>query len=381
MNTNRVRIYLLSILLILAIGGCERIERVNHTNEIGISPTILSPTSAPTKAPTPTPTIAPTLTPTPVPTLTPAVPTGVQRIDPYNYEWYNADLKKLLDETLNGRKLEALQGNERLNAELYTYWLSYYIPGSQPSPQPTAMTDYYDLGEEVLTDIDSDGKAEKIKVEEAQDSSDNYLDLVKLTIDNQSVELQLDNALDTFAIADVDTQDKYKQIIIGENGPSDDPFSKIFTYDGQKIIDCGGLVGTISPDHQGIRIDGSGTICTMERTDVLQTWHYQAVYSFDETLHFTEVLPAKGYYETWYPVVVLKPIIVYENCDVSSRQLNISEAQSAQLIGINKQWVLINAADGTQGWILTDSDHYYNVLNGNASVPSKDLLYFMGFYD
>lgn len=89
-------------------------------------------------------------------------------------------------------------------------------------------------------DINNDGIVDSIEYTVVGQAGNRCQD-VSLKINNCEISLITNNPSIDFNIVDIDTRDDFKEIDIFEDGPSDDPKSMFFIYDGIRIIKIGEL--------------------------------------------------------------------------------------------------------------------------------------------
>ena len=100
-------------------------------------------------------------------------------------------------------------------------------------------------------DVNSDGITDEIKISMGR-SINNQKSEVR--VNDKSHETTWDNPWEAF-LTDLDIRDKYKEIVVYDDGPSGDPQYIFFRYDGSDIIELGTIGG--SP-----KINGCGRLIT-----------------------------------------------------------------------------------------------------------------------
>jgi hypothetical protein len=80
---------------------------------------------------------------------------------------------------------------------------------------------------------------------------------LNVLINGASTSLTIDYVSVAFLI-DIDRGDSYIDLFVQDSGPSDDPVSHIFRYDGTSIIHLGDIVGALRCNRQGQIISGVG---------------------------------------------------------------------------------------------------------------------------
>jgi len=90
-------------------------------------------------------------------------------------------------------------------------------------------------------DLNSDGIPDIIEYSFNVNHPMNPVRNVSLKINDSTITLRLENPSPKCYIVDINTNDKYKEIIVHEDGPSDDPISYYFYYNDKEIIEMGTL--------------------------------------------------------------------------------------------------------------------------------------------
>jgi hypothetical protein len=100
-------------------------------------------------------------------------------------------------------------------------------------------------------DINGDGKLDRIEYTALMKSGK-----ITLKINDSEIKLETNHPSSDFNIVDIDRSDNYKEIDIFQDGPSDDPSSKFFIYNGNSIIEIGEIFAN---DYS---LDGQSKITT-----------------------------------------------------------------------------------------------------------------------
>ena len=223
-------------------------------------------------------------------------------------------------------------------------------------PDPLKIPSFIPVGESVVVDLNADGKKETISysLDDFTVNGISYKDLIQQKVyENNPMG-------DNYLIADIQTTDAQKEIGLGVDGPSSDPETHFFTYDGEKLIEIGGIPTAVNDLTEAF--DGMGSICGLLRLNILQTWWAPA----DWELSSDNTIELKGqsiYYPIQYtpevPIALNVPLPIYENIDDSSSFLTM-EPQEVKLTATdNLGWCKIEGAAGTEGWFKID---HYNMI-------------------
>ncbi|KPJ59790.1 MAG: hypothetical protein AMJ46_09885 [Latescibacteria bacterium DG_63] len=147
----------------------------------------------------------------------------------------------------------------------------------------------------------------------------------------------------TMAVVDIDITDAYKEIAIPEDGPSDDYRTYLFWFDGQVLRYMGSVPG-VQPG-----VDGSGTIHSYRRGQVLQTWFFPADYaiSADHSIYMIQ----QDLYPMWTRVRLVRDFPLLRERSDDSVSYIASRGDSAVVVSSDDHdWCLLQTSDGRTGW-------------------------------
>jgi hypothetical protein len=197
-------------------------------------------------------------------------------------------------------------------------------------------------------DLDGDGKKDEVKA--VINGPEEGVSIHVNDAIYQSTQVYGWSAAETYAIVDVNEDDQFKEIIVGDYGPSYDLSSNYLYYDGENIIDMGTTGGLY---NDGITIHGDSTITSMFRLYVFQTWYGEEEYRLTENHQLSRV-PQKVY-NTNYPLTSKLDIMLLAEADVDSESFTVEANQPITLIGTdNEEWILVKDKNGQEGWFKTD---------------------------
>jgi hypothetical protein len=240
-----------------------------------------------------------------------------------------------------------LSETENYNVNLIKYFKDQYNTTQKPN---TPQGKIYHSGDIVSYNLNGDGVDERIIYMSSKG---------ELTINSNVVKLNLDSPAESFAIADLNKNDKFKEILICDYGPSDDYKTYYYAFDGSKVIEMGRTQGLFD---YGITIDGSGKVTALTRGQILQTWFFRKTFQLTKEHKLEEV--SQDLYSTDYDVFLKIPLKLYKDKGDGLPSLPIKEGQRVKIIGTdNKEWCLLKAADGTTGWIALDK---FSIIRNNG---------------
>lgn len=234
------------------------------------------------------------------------------------------------------------------------------------------------LGERVRADFDGDGTAETVRVWlecppngwgfgvhlciDGTDRSDELMALVQyFDAPDESIWL----------ITDVDAADGLLEIAVQDWGPSDDPVTAFFRYDGRTLRYLGKVEGFLSFDGHtaSAEVSGSGVVCSRMRLDVLQTWWAMTDYAVGADGRFAPQ-PQDFYTSTFANQQTTLQRALYGYADRAGRPRVLPAGTTARIVGTdNARWVLLTLSDGSDCWLKL-GEHGYQLEGPDGGVDS-----------
>lgn len=199
------------------------------------------------------------------------------------------------------------------------------------------------IGSTVEVDLDGDGKNETVYY------SLNDFRINGVSYKNAITDVYMDNPVtDTFIIANINKNDKQKEIVLKTEGPSDDPAAYFFTYKNGLV-----RLGKAETELNYTSFDGEGNFYGNVRLSILQTWFAPESWSLrdNEIVRNTDHI--------YYPIyslsnkVYLKEELPVVDNFLDSKQPKIVKPQEVRITRTdNKSGCYLEAADGTTGWFM-----------------------------
>lgn len=218
----------------------------------------------------------------------------------------------------------------------------------------------------VLIDLDGNGLKDSITF---NTTHQNY----QITINGITINGQGDCVIDSFAVVDIDNKDKVKEIVISELGPSDDPNSTFFFYNGTEIKQIGKVYSLF---YRGITFDGLGKINVRSRGAFLQTWFFNIKYQLSSE-HMLMKIPNQ-IYKTDYSLFLKQSLKLYNDRDENCDFVIIESTTIINIIGTdNKKWCFVETENGIKGWFYVDN---YYFINGTG-VEAFKIFYGLSYAD
>ena len=191
-------------------------------------------------------------------------------------------------------------------------------------------------------DLNSDNQLETIKLENT-DKPYEY----KLTINDKEVTGSFDAEYsDGFKVIDIDVDDKYKEIAVHTQGPSDDISNIVYWYNGKEVLLIEQLHGTVIINGNGIiYLDNWEGFWTSRDKYVLE--------KITQDLHLTQQFA----YYVGVKAKVKKGFTIYKETDLINKVASLSEGSEIELLLCDKtkreffdRRFLIKSASGLTGW-------------------------------
>ncbi|QSX06251.1 SH3 domain-containing protein [Sedimentibacter sp. zth1] len=241
----------------------------------------------------------------------------------------------------------------------------------------------------IVVDLNNDGAKESISYIVDKSKNINKARVNSFKIDNIEYKDKLYGELELYMcnpnsqwyyIVDIDVADDYKEIAILDDGPSADPQTYFFRYDGHELIYIGSISGF--PHYERFKFNENGTIISSFHLTILQTWTAPTTWKLDESGFLI-----RENEDIYYPYKsnalrqkVNKDIFIYKKPELTSEQIFIPAGSTVTLVSTdNKHWVSIKTDDGTEGWLYMED--YSNILINGIPVDSRLIfnnLYFAG---
>lgn len=255
--------------------------------------------------------------------------------------------------------------------------------------KPDQQTQYvhsHPTGSTVRYDLNGDGIGEDITV------ITHEYEAGSLTIGNISVELWTCTPTGYFTVVNVD--DSVNRLLVGisDYGPSDDPGTMLYAYDGKNIREAGYLpdiMGWNIYDYEGATCHGDGTITAGSRWNILGTWNTTGMFRVHESHieDITEFYPYIGWEgeESTWDVTARYDIIVFENEFAESITM-VPAGTTMNMVGMRRGtddetfWVSFEVpAMGKNMWLLTKRVDWASYVYTNVGFISSEEA-FDGFY-
>ena len=223
------------------------------------------------------------------------------------------------------------------------------------------------LGESIEVDLNGDGVKEYVSFNQIESTEEGYYSVEsELTIDDCIYGANILEGLGMWLVnggsgywylADLDSTDSYKEILLYDVGPSDDPITYFIRYDND-LIYCG-LVPDF-PENDSFRVNSDGTVNSRKRLEILQTWWASSIWKLNQENQLEEV-EQEWYQPDIYPQTeytrnyLLKDVALYGEPKLDAKPIELLAGTVIYLpMTDNKNWVQVLTRDGQTGWFYLE---------------------------
>lgn len=203
-------------------------------------------------------------------------------------------------------------------------------------------------GNMAYLDMDGDGMSEKIVLEPSKKFTEwrySALDCYNLQIGEASFEGYGENVTNNLWALSLDG--KTVLLVLYEDGPSGDPYTHFFRYINGRIIEIGGF----AEDIQYCTISQEGVITGTLRRDIAQTDWIEVSWQLNADGQLEEIWQETYDFQVRNEVKLCEDLPLYR--EVGNQQtVFVVNPQMVRFLKTTADWgwVLIETADGQQGW-------------------------------
>lgn len=185
---------------------------------------------------------------------------------------------------------------------------------------------------------------------------------------------------DVYFLTDISQYDERIEIAVLDNGPSEDPVTYFFQYDGQ-LHYVGEVQGFPFDDYSKNELDGfsgQNNVMGIQMVNLIESAYVDAYYWYDSQSRRLEKMDFGDYSYRWFEAHELfVDIPLYYAKDVKSPSKTLKAQKEVFFIRTDcKEWILVRGKDGTEGYI-----HIKDGKITNIGLPAEDVfseLYFFG---
>lgn len=243
----------------------------------------------------------------------------------------------------------------------------------------------YQIWETAREDLNGDGAAEEIRYQVTEQENGETICMITVNGEAynanelsrfQSEGIITNPTLDGFFISDILENDGILEIAVLDEGPSEDPVTYFFQYDG--TLSCIGWVPGIpfAGRNGGLNgFSGFGDITGEARVDLIETaylqdnWWYDGSRILNLDIRWHDFLPS-------YSHVLYEDLPVYCEWDETSATAVIPAQEEVFFLGTDMEhWILVKGKDGSQGYMFVE-DGKIAELNKPAEAVFSGLYFF-----
>ena len=241
----------------------------------------------------------------------------------------------------------------------------------------------YAVGEEIEVSLYATQEKQRICYEVIPEGDWEYNCI--LTINDKAYELadyvtMTTPIEDVFYITDIAYYDEKLEIAVMDNGPSDDPVTYFFQYDG-KLHYIGEVQGFPFEDYGNNYFDGftgQNIVIGTSQVNLIESAFVHTYYWYNASEGSLEQMERISSDYTWpdgHELYVDIPI--YYSPDKKAPLLTLQAGQTVYFISTDcKEWIYVRGASGIEGYI-----HVKNGKISNIGLPAEEVfseLYFFG---
>ena len=185
---------------------------------------------------------------------------------------------------------------------------------------------------------------------------------------------------DMYYITDISYYDNRLEIAILDNGPSDDPVTYFFQYDGELYYlgEVQGFPFEEYGNHPYDGFSGQNSVIGTSQLDLIHSAYVYTYYWYNSSERTLERMERVSSNYTWqHPHELYVDIPVYYSMDESSPVITMQAQESVYFISTDcKEWILVRDGNGVQGYIHVKDGQVLNI-----GLPAEEVfseLYFFG---
>lgn len=240
----------------------------------------------------------------------------------------------------------------------------------------------YSVKETVHLDLNGDGKPEDIVYQASEGAA------CKLTVNGIVWDVEeltgyvSDPILDHFYITDIDEEDGVREIAVLDQGPSEDPTTFFFRYEGDGTLFYMGQVSgfPFAEHNDGVNgFDYMGNIIGRTRMDLIETAYLEDLYRYDRATRWVrydgsifmhDMLPTQSH-------VLHEDLTVrFSMSEDSSKMVIPAQEQVFFLQSDMQQWILVKGKDGKKGYMLVKDGEIVDM-----GKPAEEVFSELRFFD
>lgn len=241
----------------------------------------------------------------------------------------------------------------------------------------------YLIGDEIEAELYTSQEKQHISYDVIEDADGEYECLLK--IDDKVYDLNDYTSIitpiqDVFYLTDIAYYDNKLEIAILDNGPSADPVTYFFRYDGE-LQYVGEVQGFPFADYGNNYYDGfsgQNSVIGTNRVDLIESAYVYSYYWYNSEEGKLAQMERISSKYTWYDAHELyEDIPIYYSPATKSPMLTLKAGEFVYFIETDcKEWILVRGANGVEGYIRVKDGQVLNI-----GLPAEEVfseLYFFG---
>jgi hypothetical protein len=190
-------------------------------------------------------------------------------------------------------------------------------------------------------DLNGDGVKEKISIILSEDKF-HYT----LKVNNAKINGFAEYIRNEIRIIDIDTTDSFKEIVVYADGPSDDPTTAFFQYNGKKIIFLGEVQGNVGVNE---KLNGDKFFTTTVRGAILHTWFHPEKYKLISGQKIIKI--PQDLYKMGTKVTMASAFNLQKSRTNTKKACTLAVGDKVTIVASDdKNWCMIKNAKGVTGW-------------------------------
>lgn len=225
----------------------------------------------------------------------------------------------------------------------------------------------------IQKDLNGDGIVENISIEIVS-GLDHWNNKSILKVNNTVFIPEFEeNPAPYFGIVDINTKDNTKEVVMLDQGPSDDPVTTFLAWNGSKLTNY----GSIPSMYNFMKFDGNGKITTRTRGKILQTWFHDSDYilSGGKIVSITREFYRISYEQE---LIMLKDFSFFKSPKDKTIIFTAKKGDKVEMIGCDDvSLCMIKNASGVEGWFSVED---YGIV-GDEKLSASDIFEGLSYAD
>lgn len=263
-------------------------------------------------------------------------------------------------------------------------------PSATPTIRPTSNIVVLPMNEEAGADLDQNGTTERIIVRPDGQSewfegraegvsiqiNDTVFDrkYIEETLGVYSVYIDTEQ----FYLFDIDAADPYLEIALYDDGPSNDPITRVFRYVDESLVYIGYFTDKPGDARTGsVIIPGDGTVVATTRLGVLQTWWAEGLWQIEdgELVEIQKETYLPYAFEEAPDILLKQDVNAWKEPDWLAETISFTQGEAVTFLRVYQMswsdlgydcsaWVEMQNAEGVTGWFFCNEEYKLDFADG-----------------